>query len=102
MAWSWDLGFYIDGCYHPWDSSFLFGSLCLEAIWILSLLDFMWISFLLVSFFFLSAQGTFAGDGHLSSCLFNIYLPFWGALHRHLVEKGYPQHSVVPVVAPCQ
>ena len=41
MAWLWDLGFYIDGCYHTWDSSFFFGSLCLEAIWILSLGHYM-------------------------------------------------------------
>ena len=67
-----------------------------------SLLDFMWISFSFSFFFLFERPGDICWCWTLFLLFFDIYLPFWGALHRHLVEKGYPQHSVVPVVAPCQ
>ena len=56
----------------------LFGSICLDAFWIV----FLGVS---MDFIFLSTQGKSDSDGHFSP-FFDIYFPFWVALHRHWVE----------------
>ena len=91
FVWLLDLSFWFlfDGFWYAWD--------LYDPLWFYlcrCILDFCsWafygFYFLLASFFFLSTQGTFIGDGHLFS-VFAIPLSFSGALHRHSVEQGYP------------
>ena len=92
--WTWLLGFFLMAIYILGTHRILLVSF-MWTLFGLSLLGFLWILFSFSFLFsFLSTQGTFDGDGHLSP-FFDIAPPFFGSLTSPLGGKGLPSNILL-------